>query len=129
MVGAPRLWEEGLPDRYRAITENFWQIVTQHHTYVIGGNSNGEGFHEPDFIAGQLSNNTCENCDSHNMLKLTRLLHFHAPRRTDLLDYYERTLWTARKSTGTPTSPWIHAPSATTSEPDTSAGRSTPPPT
>jgi DUF1680 family protein len=62
MVGALRLWEEGLPDRYRTIAENFWQIVTDHHTYVIGGNSNGEGFHEPDVIAGQLSNNTCENC-------------------------------------------------------------------
>ncbi|MFF3576878.1 beta-L-arabinofuranosidase domain-containing protein [Streptomyces mirabilis] len=93
MVGALRLWEEGLPDRYRTIAENFWQIVTDHHTYVIGGNSNGEGFHEPDAIAGQLSNNTCENCNSYNMLKLTRLLHFHAPRRTDLLDYYERTLF------------------------------------
>ncbi|MEU9539412.1 beta-L-arabinofuranosidase domain-containing protein [Streptomyces mirabilis] len=93
MVGALRLWEEGLPDRYRTIAENFWQIVTDHHTYVIGGNSNGEGFHEPDVIAAQLSNNTCENCNSYNMLKLTRLLHFHAPRRTDLLDYYERTLF------------------------------------
>ncbi|MFE5374832.1 beta-L-arabinofuranosidase domain-containing protein [Streptomyces mirabilis] len=93
MVGALRLWEEGLPDRYRTIAENFWQIVTDHHSYVIGGNSNGEGFHEPDVIAGQLSNNTCENCNSYNMLKLTRLLHFRTPRRTDLLDYYERTLF------------------------------------
>ncbi|MGP3982408.1 beta-L-arabinofuranosidase domain-containing protein [Streptomyces sp. KR80] len=92
-IGAVRLWEEGLADRYRTIAENFWQIVTDHHTYVIGGNSNGEGFHEPDVIAGQLSNNTCENCNSYNMLKLTRLLHFHAPDRTDLLDYYERTLF------------------------------------
>ncbi|OAR25737.1 hypothetical protein A8W25_09290 [Streptomyces sp. ERV7] len=92
MIGAMRLWEEGLADRYRAIGENFWRIVTGHHTYVIGGNSNGEAFHEPDVIAGQLSDVTCENCNSYNMLKLTRLLHFHAPDRTDLLDYYERTL-------------------------------------
>ncbi|MGQ4384806.1 beta-L-arabinofuranosidase domain-containing protein [Streptomyces sp. SAS_270] len=93
MVGAIRLWEEGLPDRYRTIGRNFWQIVTDHHSYVIGGNSNGEAFHEPDVIAGQLSNGTCENCNSYNMLKLTRLLHFQAPERTDLLDYYERTLF------------------------------------
>ncbi|MEV0179774.1 beta-L-arabinofuranosidase domain-containing protein [Streptomyces sp. NPDC050625] len=92
MVGAMRLWQEGLPDSYRTIAENFWRIVTDHHTYVIGGNSNGEAFHEPDVIAGQLSNGTCENCNSYNMLKLTRLLHLHAPDRTDLLDYYERTL-------------------------------------
>ncbi|WP_037853904.1 beta-L-arabinofuranosidase domain-containing protein [Streptomyces sp. NRRL S-340] len=93
MVGALRLWEEGLSDRYRSVAENFWQIVTGHHTYVIGGNSNGEAFHDPDVIAGQLSNSTCENCNSYNMLKLTRLMHFHAPHRTDLLDYYERTLF------------------------------------
>ncbi|MDC2960140.1 glycoside hydrolase family 127 protein [Streptomyces gilvifuscus] len=93
MVGAVRLWEEGLADRYRTVGENFWKIVTDHHTYVIGGNSNGEAFHEPDVIAGQLSNGTCENCNSYNMLKLTRLLHFHAPDRTDLLDHYERTLF------------------------------------
>lgn len=92
-VGAVRLWEEGLDARYRTIGENFWRIVTDHHTYVIGGNSNGEAFHEPDVIAGQLSNGTCENCNSYNMLKLTRLLHFHTPDRTDLLDYYERTLF------------------------------------
>ncbi|MFE9452087.1 beta-L-arabinofuranosidase domain-containing protein [Streptomyces sp. NPDC006739] len=93
MVGAMRLWQEGLSDRYRTIAENFWQIVTDHHTYVIGGNSNGEFFHEPDVIAGQLSNGTCENCNSYNMLKLTRLLHLRYPERTDLLDYYERTLF------------------------------------
>ena len=93
MVGALRMWEEGLADRYRTIGENFWRIVVGHHTYVIGGNSNGESFHEPDVIAGQLSDSTCENCNSYNMLKLTRLLHLHAPDRTDLLDHYERTLF------------------------------------
>ncbi|MHC5907923.1 glycoside hydrolase family 127 protein [Streptomyces sp. S6] len=93
MVGALRMWEEGLADRYRTIGENFWRIVVGHHTYVIGGNSNGESFHEPDVIAGQLSDSTCENCNTYNMLKLTRLLHFHAPDRTDLLDHYERALF------------------------------------
>ncbi|MEV6486397.1 beta-L-arabinofuranosidase domain-containing protein [Streptomyces sp. NPDC051576] len=93
MVGALRLWEEGLPDRYRTIAANFWEIVTGHHSYVIGGNSNGEAFHEPDVVAGQLSDNTCENCNSYNMLKLTRLLHLHTPDRTELLDFYERVLF------------------------------------
>ncbi|MFI6405411.1 beta-L-arabinofuranosidase domain-containing protein [Streptomyces sp. NPDC050548] len=93
MVGALRLWEEGLPERYRTIGANFWEIVTGHHSYVIGGNSNGEAFHEPDVVAGQLSDNTCENCNSYNMLKLTRLLHFHTPDRVGLLDFYERALF------------------------------------
>ncbi|WP_427917815.1 beta-L-arabinofuranosidase domain-containing protein [Streptomyces sp. cg40] len=93
MVGALRLWEEGLPERYRTIAANFWEIVTGHHSYVIGGNSNGEAFHEPDVVAGQLSDNTCENCNSYNMLKLTRLLHLHTPGRVELLDFYERALF------------------------------------
>lgn len=93
MIGAARMWEETGDTRWRDIAVNFWQIVTDHHTYVIGGNSNGEYFQEPDAIASQLSNDTCENCNSYNMLKLTRLLHFHQAHRVDLLDYYERTLF------------------------------------
>jgi uncharacterized protein len=93
MIACIRVWEETGDPRYHAIGSNFWRIVTQHHSYVIGGTSNWEHWHAPDVIAAQLSNRTCENCCSYNMLKLTRLLHFHQPRRTDLLDYYERTLF------------------------------------
>ncbi|MFM9608502.1 glycoside hydrolase family 127 protein [Streptomyces niveiscabiei] len=92
-TGALRMWEEGLEERYRAIAENFWRIVVGHHTYVIGGNSSRESFGPPDAIAGRIGELTCENCNSYNMLKLTRLLHFHAPERTELLDHYERTLF------------------------------------
>jgi hypothetical protein len=56
-------------------------------------------------VAAQLSNFTCENCVSYNMLKLTRLLHFHQPGRTDLLDYYERTLLNQMLGEQDPTSP------------------------
>ncbi|MEV5146231.1 beta-L-arabinofuranosidase domain-containing protein [Streptomyces sp. NPDC052727] len=49
--------------------------ATRGHSYVIGGDSNGETFHEPDAVAGQLSNKSCENRDSYNMLKLARLPH------------------------------------------------------
>lgn len=93
MIGALRIWEQTGDRTFHDIAWNFWRIVTDHHSYVIGGNSNGEYFHDPDVIAGQLSNDTCENCNSYNMLKLTRLMHFHEPRRVDLLDYYERTLF------------------------------------
>ncbi|HEX3488942.1 MAG TPA: beta-L-arabinofuranosidase domain-containing protein, partial [Streptosporangiaceae bacterium] len=93
IIAAVRMWEETGDRRYRDIAENFWRIVTQHHSYIIGGSSNHEHWHEPDVIAGQLSNLTCENCVSYNMLKLTRLLHFHQPGRIDLLDHYERTLF------------------------------------
>ena len=93
MIACLRIWEETGDERYHAIAANFWRIVTRHHSYVIGGTSNYEHWHAPGDIAGQLTNRTCENCCSYNMLKLTRLLHFHQPHRTDLLDHYERTLF------------------------------------
>jgi DUF1680 family protein len=92
ILACVRMWEETGSARYRDIARNFWDIVTGHHVYVIGGVGNYEHFQAPDTVAAQLSNFTCENCVSYNMLKLTRLLHFHEPTRTDLLDYYERTL-------------------------------------
>jgi DUF1680 family protein len=92
MIACVRMWEETGDERYHAIAANFWRIVTGHHSYVMG-TSNYEHWHAPDDIAGQLSNRTCENCCSYNMLKLTRLLHFHQPDRIDLLDFYERTLF------------------------------------
>jgi len=93
IIACVRMWEETGDPRYHDIAVNFWRIVTGHHSYVIGGSSNGEHWHAPDVIAGQLSNFTCENCVSYHMLKLTRLLHFHQQARTDLPDYYERTLY------------------------------------
>ncbi len=109
IVACVRMWEElgsgGLGSRYRDIAVSFWNIVTQHHAYVIGGVSNHEHFQAPDVIAAQLSNFTCENCVSYNMLKLTRLLHFHQPQRADLIDYYERTLFNQMLGEQDPTSP------------------------
>jgi DUF1680 family protein len=93
MISCIRIWEETGTERYHDIGANFWQIVTGHHSYVIGGTSNYEHWQAPDVVAGQLSNRTCENCCGYNMLKLTRLLHFHQPERIDLLDFYERALF------------------------------------
>ncbi len=93
MISCLRIWEETGNPRYHDIAANFWRIVTEHHSYVIGGTSNYEHWQEPDVVAGQLSNRTCENCCSYNMLKLTRLLHFHEPQRIDLIDHYERALF------------------------------------
>ncbi len=105
IIGCVRMWEETGSGRYRDIARNFWEIVTGHHVYVTGGAGNHEHFQAPDVVAGQLSNFTCENCVGYNMLKLTRLLHFHEPARADLLDYYERTLFNQMLGEQDPTSP------------------------
>ena len=105
IIACVRMWEETGSGKYRDIARNFWDIVTGHHVYVIGGVGNYEHFQQPDTVAAQLSNFTCENCVSYNMLKLTRLLYFHQPQRVDMLDYYERTLLNQMLGEQDPASP------------------------
>jgi DUF1680 family protein len=105
IVACVRMWEETGSAKYHDIAQNFWDIVTGHHVYVIGGVGNYEHFQQPDVVAAQLSNFTCENCASYNMLKLTRLLHFHQPQRVDMIDYYERTLFNQMLGEQDPASP------------------------
>ncbi|MEV6304428.1 beta-L-arabinofuranosidase domain-containing protein [Actinoplanes sp. NPDC051861] len=80
--------------RYRDIAVNFWNFVVRQHSYAIGGNSNGEYFQAPNRIASELSDTTCECCNSYNMLKLTRQLVFTDPGRAgELMDFYEKALY------------------------------------
>lgn len=85
--------KEGLA-MYRQAAENFWEIVIDAHTYCTGGNSQSEHFHEPHALYedAELRNGdcTCETCNTHNMLKLTRHLYAVSPE-SKYLDYYERT--------------------------------------
>lgn len=70
----------------------FWNTMTKQHTYVIGGNSNYEYCGEPGKLNDRLSDNTCETCNTYNMLKLTRMLFTLQPSAA-LGDYYERALY------------------------------------
>ncbi len=57
----------------------FWKAVTEHHSYVIGGNADREYFSAPDTIAEHITEQTCEHCNTYNMLKLTRHLYSWTP--------------------------------------------------
>jgi DUF1680 family protein len=91
-VGAAREFKATGTTRYRDIALNAWTMTVGAHTYAIGGNSQAEHFRAPNAIAGYLNRDTCEHCNSYNMLKLTRELITLYPDRVDLVDYYERTL-------------------------------------
>ncbi|MGH8722258.1 MAG: beta-L-arabinofuranosidase domain-containing protein, partial [Burkholderiales bacterium] len=67
----------------------FWRAVTEGRSYVIGGNSDRETFQEPGSISRYITEQTCESCNTYNMLKLTRLLYAAEPRAA-WFDYYER---------------------------------------
>ncbi|KRG10856.1 hypothetical protein ACA30_21370 [Virgibacillus soli] len=79
---------------YFAAAKNFWDIVVQNHTYCTGGNSQSEHFNEPNslYYDAEIRNGdcTCETCNTHNMLKLTRNLYL-LTKDARYLDYYERT--------------------------------------
>ncbi len=91
-IGAAREYKATGTTRYRDIASNAWNITVGAHTYAIGGNSQAEHFRPPNAIAGYLSNDACEQCNTYNMLKLTRELWLLDPNRAAYFDYYELAL-------------------------------------
>jgi uncharacterized protein len=92
VIGAAEEYAATGDARYRTIATYFWDQVVHHHTYVIGGNSNAEFFGEPGQIVSNLGENTCENCNSYNMIKLSRALFLQDPGTPAYMDYVEWTL-------------------------------------
>jgi DUF1680 family protein len=91
-TGAARRYELTNSGEDSTIASFFWETMVYKHTYVIGGNSNFEYCGEPKKLNDRLSDNTCETCNTYNMLKLTRhLLCWHPTQ--ELADYYERALY------------------------------------
>jgi len=89
LIGLARIHElTGEPAKATA-ARFFWQTVTQHYSYVIGGNADREYFSEPDTLSRHITEQTCEHCNTYNMLKLTRQLYSWQPDGA-LFDYYER---------------------------------------
>jgi DUF1680 family protein len=91
-IGAARQYELTGSHADSTIASFFWDRMVRHHSYVIGGNSNYEYCGEADKLNDRLSDNTCETCNTYNMLKLTRHLFAWNPSAT-LMDYYERALY------------------------------------
>ncbi|MBN8576856.1 MAG: glycoside hydrolase family 127 protein [Cytophagales bacterium] len=91
-IGCARRYSVAATDADKTIATFFWETMVNHHTYVIGGNSNYEYCGPPDQLNDRLSDNTCETCNTYNMLKLTRYLFSWNPTAT-LGDYYERALY------------------------------------
>jgi len=92
VVGLARIHELTGDAPARVAAEFFWERVVGHHSYAIGGNSEGEHFGPPDKLDARLGQNTCETCNTYNMLKLTR--HLFTWRQSGAYaDYYERALY------------------------------------
>ncbi|KAF1918161.1 hypothetical protein BDU57DRAFT_472492 [Ampelomyces quisqualis] len=92
LIGAAREYKATGTQRYLDIARNAWDFTTSAHTYAIGGNSQAEHFRPPNQISNFLTNDTAEQCNTYNMLKLTRDLWTTDPSNTKYFDYYERAL-------------------------------------
>ncbi|CAG8005902.1 unnamed protein product [Penicillium nalgiovense] len=91
-IGAARQYKATGESRYLDIARNAWEINVKFHTYAIGGNSQAEHFRAPNAIAAYLTNDTCEACNSYNMLKLTRELWLLDSDNSAYFDFYENSL-------------------------------------
>lgn len=89
VIGLARIFELTNDSSYLKAANYFWQNVTSNYSYVIGGNSDREYFQAPNTISKYITEQTCESCNTYNMLKLTRHL-FQANPNSSFFDYYER---------------------------------------
>ncbi|MBN1610469.1 MAG: glycoside hydrolase family 127 protein [Polyangiaceae bacterium] len=89
----------GALNRYRTLgsseqsyfnaADKFLSIVQNSHSYVTGGNSQDEHFHEPGRLDARRDNVNNETCNSYNMSKLARDL-FRVTGDVKYADFYER---------------------------------------
>lgn len=89
IIGLARLHELTGNTGDAAAARFFWETVIRDYSYVIGGNADREYFPAPKTISKHITEQTCESCNSYNMLKLTRHLYGWRPEAR-LFDYYER---------------------------------------
>ena len=86
---------------YLKYAEAFWDMVTTHHTYITGGNSEWEHFGKDDILDAERTNCNCETCNSYNMLKLSREL-FKITHDSKYMDFYENTYYNSILSSQNP---------------------------
>jgi len=91
-IGTAREYELTGEDSLKTASSFFWDTVVNERSYVVGGHSSGEMFSAKEKLSQAIGPNTCETCNTYNMLKLTRHLFCWEPRAA-YADYYERALY------------------------------------
>ncbi len=92
ITGAAREYELTGSGSEHEVATFFWNRVANYRSFVIGGNSDEEHFFPVTDFPSHLSPETCESCNTYNMLKLTRHLFEWQPS-APLMDFYERALY------------------------------------
>lgn len=93
ILGAIEEYRATENDFYLNVGTNFFDIVTGHHMYSIGGVGQGESFRGSDTLAQNINGATnCETCAAYNMLKTARMLYALSSDEVKYMDYYERAM-------------------------------------
>jgi DUF1680 family protein len=92
IIGIAREYEFTGNPLFLTAAETFWNAVALHRSYIIGGDSDHEHFFPIPQFDRHLSQETCETCNTYNMLKLTREMFGLKPSAGDM-DFYERALY------------------------------------
>jgi DUF1680 family protein len=93
VVGFERIAQLDNDEEWHRATEFFWETVVNERSVVIGGNSVREHFNDKQDFGPMIRDvQGPETCNTHNMLRLTRLLYRNRPE-TKYVDYYERALY------------------------------------
>lgn len=92
IIGAAREFELTGTASYHEVASFFWNRVVNYRSYAIGGNSDAEHFFPITDFPSHVTAQTCETCNTYNMLKLTRHLFEWTPSAVTM-DYYERALY------------------------------------
>lgn len=90
LSGAMEMYENGGEQYLFDGAKNFFCMVSENRSYAIGGNSVSEHFHDLD--AEPLEHNTCETCNSNNMLTLAKQL-FSFEKTSDYYNYCEKVIY------------------------------------
>lgn len=91
VVGLAREAELGSDPGYRKAAEFFWNRVVNHRSYATGGHGESEHFFPLEQFPQRLTPNTCETCNTYNLLKLTAHLFRHEPDAVRM-DFVERAM-------------------------------------
>ena len=102
IIGYKRIADlEGRSDWDQAV-KFFWDVVVNHRSVSIGGNSEREHFNPTDNFSSLLaSEQGPESCNTYNMLRLSKML-YQTTADKNYMDYYERALYNHILSTMNP---------------------------
>jgi uncharacterized protein len=91
VVGLAREFELNSEPGCRVAAESFWEHVVNHRSYAIGGHGESEHFFPVEQFPQRLTPNTCETCNTYNLLKLTKHLFTWHPDAARM-DFVERAM-------------------------------------